>query len=41
LNNDQRPSGHADLFSKKRITLPWLESRRSSLQFGPGQPSQR
>jgi hypothetical protein len=31
-------SRHADLFSKSRITLLWLESRRSSLQFGSGQP---
>jgi hypothetical protein len=33
-----RTPGHADLFSKKRITLLWLESRRPSLQFGPDSP---
>jgi hypothetical protein len=27
-----------ELFSKSRITLLWLESRRPSLQFGPDSP---
>jgi hypothetical protein len=31
-------SWHSELFSKSRITLLWLESRRSSLQFGPDSP---
>jgi len=41
-------AGHADLFSKRRITLLWIESpvcvrtrtgrRRPSLQFSPDSP---